>query len=368
MSNDPIDLNPTNLVELRDGIDAIDDRVHDLLMKRAELVVKVGELKGQGPAGTPFYRPEREAQIHRRLEARHQGHMPMEAVHRIFREIISASLNLEKQLSVAYLGPEATFTHEAALKQFGSAFTMFPVRTIAEVFHEVEIGRANFGVVPVENSSEGAVIHTLDRFVQSPLNVCGEVMMAVEHNLLSKERSYDDIQVVYGHFRALDQCAQWIAHYLPKAKRVEASSTADAAEKARQEPHTAAICGPFAANRDELSVIAEHIEDKARLENRFLVVGKESPSPSGADKTSIMVSFLDDPGFLHRILGVFSEHNINLTRIESRPTQERAWDYLFFIDMEGHRQDKAVAHALDMLSAISGVSMKILGSYPQRAL
>ncbi|ABK42703.1 chorismate mutase [Magnetococcus marinus MC-1] len=368
MSHDPIDLNPSTLVELRDGIDAIDDRIHDLLMKRAELVMRVGELKGKGPAGTPFYRPEREAQIHRRLEGRHGGPLPVEAVHRIFREIISASLNLEKQLSVAYLGPEATFTHEAALKQFGSAFTMFSTRTITEVFHEVEIGRANFGVVPVENSLEGVVIHTLDRFVRSPLNICGEVLMPVELNLLARGGVLGEVRVIYGHFSALDQCAQWLSHYLPQVKRVEVASTAEAAERARREEGAGAICGPFAANRYGLVVIAEHIEDQARLENRFLVVGRESPAPSGADKTSIMVSFLDDPGFLHRILGVFAERGINLSRIESRPTQERAWDYLFFIDMEGHRQDEGVSAALEALGALSGVSVKILGSYPQHAL
>nr|CRH07417.1 P-protein [Includes: Chorismate mutase; Prephenate dehydratase] [Candidatus Magnetococcus massalia] len=359
---------PDTLPELRVEIDTLDDTIHDLLMRRSELVVQVGEVKGRGPSGTPYYRPEREAQIHRRLAGRHEGHLPVSAIHRIFREIISASLNLEKQLSVVYLGPEATFTHQAALKQFGSAFDMFAARTITEVFHEVEIGRADFGVVPVENSSEGAVVHTLDRFVQSDLNVCGEVLLPVEHNLLSKESSLESVTTVYGHFSVLEQCSQWLAHYLPEAKRVEVISTAEAAERAMKERGAAALCGAFAADSYDLQLLAEHVENEANLENRFLVIGKDKPTPSGDDKTSIMVSFQDHPGFLHRILGVFSDRNINLTRIESRPTQERAWDYLFFIDLEGHQADEPVAEALSIASAMAGVSIKILGAYPKRAL
>ncbi|OSM06191.1 prephenate dehydratase [Magnetofaba australis] len=368
MSGAELNGKPITLADLRDGIDAIDDHIHDLLMQRAELVEKVGEVKGASAAQAVYYRPEREAQIHRRIEARHHGPLPIEAVHRIYREIISASLNMEKQLTVAYLGPEATFTHQAAIKQFGSSFHMYAQPTIDAVFHEVEVGRVNFGVAPVENSNEGAVTHTLDRFVDSPLIVCGEILLPVQHNLLSRRDSLSDVKRIYGHRRALADCHQWLDAHLPHVERVESESTAAAALKARDEEGAAAIAGEYAADSMSLNLLAEHIEDRAGQENRFLVVGRIPPKPSGDDKTSIMVSFQDHPGFLHKVLGLFAERGINLTRIESRPSQTRTWDYLFFIDCEGHQDDPRVAEALQALADLPGVTEKILGSYPKRAL
>ena len=356
------------LNDCREAIDRIDDNIHDLLMERAGWVLKVGELKDKSGTDVAFYRPEREARIHRRLESRHDGPLPVAALHRIYREIISASLNLEKELTVAYLGPEATFTHQAALKQFGSSFKMFPVRTINEVFHEVEIKRADFGVAPVENSIEGIVNHTLDRLVDSTLSVCGEVYLPIVHVLLSAETDVEAVKVLYSHHLAVSQCRTWLARHMPGVRIEEVRSTAQAARLAKKERGAAAIAGIFAADEYGLNVLAEHIEDRADNENRFLVIGHHAPSRSGQDMTSIMFSFRDEPGFLHRVLGIFANHKINLTRIESRPSRKKAWDYLFFIDFEGHQEDQNAAAALKELSAISGVAVKLLGSYPRRVL
>jgi chorismate mutase / prephenate dehydratase len=352
----------------RQSIDRIDDTIHELLMERAGWVLKVGELKGQSGSDVAFYRPEREARIHRRLEAQHSGPLPVSALHRIYREIISASLNLEKDLTVAYLGPKATFTHQAALKQFGSSFNMFPVRTINEVFHEVEIKRADFGVAPVENSIEGIVNHTLDRLVDSSLQICGEVYLPIVHVLLSGETDVRKVKVIYSHHLAVGQCRTWLGRHLPKVHIEEVASTARAAKLAKKERGAAAITGIYAADEYGLNVLAEHIEDRADNENRFLVIGHHESSRSGQDMTSIMFSFRDEPGFLHRVLGIFSSHKINLTRIESRPSRKKAWDYLFFIDFEGHREDDNTAAALAELSSIAGVAVKLLGSYPRRVL
>lgn len=353
---------------LRRRIDRIDDRIHDLLMERAGCVLEVGRLKGRTPDAV-YYRPEREANIHRRLEGRHRGELPLAALHRIFREIISASLNLEKKLTVAYLGPEATFTHQAALKQFGSSADMLAVRSIAEVFHEVEVRRADFGVTPVENSAEGVVNHTLDRFADSPLQIWGEITLPATHNLLSREDDITQVRTVLGQHHAISQCRTWLSQHLPKARIKEVSSTAEATRRVCEKSRTAAIAGIYAADQYRLTLLAEHIEDQADNENRFLVIGHEGLARSGRDKTSLMFSFRDQPGFLHRVLGVFARHQVNLTLIESRPTRKRAWDYQFFIDFEGHRADPGPAAALEELQSLPGMAtLKILGSYPRRVL
>ena len=353
---------------LRHAIDKVDDDIHDLLMERAKRVQQVGELKEQGSEQTSFYRPEREARIHRRLEARHQGALPLAGLHRIYREIISASLNLEKKMSVAYLGPEATFTHQAATKQFGSSALMLPVRTIHEVFHEVEIRRADFGVAPIENSTEGMVNHTLDRLVNSPLRIWGEIYLPVTHALLSRETNISAIRTVHGHPNAINQCRQWLDQTLPRATEKACASTSTAVWKARQEAGSAAIAGELAADQYGLNMLVEHIEDRADNENRFLVIGRETPARSGQDKTSLMFTLQDQPGCLHHVLGIFAQHGVNLTRIESRPSKKKAWDYLFFVDTEGHQEDTLVTTALAELETMPGVSLKILGSYPSKVL
>ncbi len=355
------------LEQLRQQIDQTDNQLHDLLMERARCVLQVGHLKDRTPDAI-YYRPEREARIHRRLEARHQGDLPLASLHRIFREIISASLNLEKKLSVAYLGPEATFTHQAALKQFGSSSNMQPLRSIAEVFHEVEVRRADFGVTPVENSAEGVVNHTLDCFIDSPLQIWGEIYLPVTHNLLSREIDIQQVQVIYGQHHALRQCRNWLSQHLPRVQIEEMTSTAEATSLMREKPHSAAIAGVYAADQYGLTVLAEHIEDQANNENRFLVIGHKGLARSGQDKTSLIISFRDQPGFLHRVLGVFAQQKVNLTLIESHPSRKKAWDYLFFVDFEGHQADPPVAAAIKELADLPGIAFKTLGSYPRRVL
>lgn len=353
------------LEALRQAIDGIDDRIHDLLMERAQWVLKVGELKGKSSQNPMFYRPEREAGIHRRLEARHQGPLPVAAVHRVFREIISASLNLEKHLSVVYLGPEATFTHQAAIKQFGSSFRMVPAASIPDVFHEVEVGRADFGVTPVESSAEGVVNHTLKRLADSPLRICGEIFLPVVHTLLSQETTLDQVQWVFGHPQVLDQCRTWLATHLPGVTLKEEESTARSVLRARETAHSAAIAGVYAADAYGLNLLAEHVQDQAGNENRFLVIGRHDPARSGHDKTSIMFSFSDQPGFLHKVLGIFANRGINLSAIQSIPSQGKAWEYIFFLDLDGHRQDPEPALALTEMGAMTGVDVKVLGSFPR---
>ncbi|MBF0461090.1 MAG: prephenate dehydratase [Magnetococcales bacterium] len=364
---DPEQSLPT-LDTLRQAIDRIDDHIHDLLMERAERVRQVGALKERGPTDISFYRPEREALIHRRLEARHRGPLPVAALHRIYREIISASLNLERKLAVVYLGPEATFTHQAAIKQFGSSPFVFPVRTIDDVFHEVELRRADFGVAPIENSTEGMVHHTLDRLIDSPLRIWGEIYLPVTHGLFSRETDLAAVRVIYGQPTVIAQCHAWLASHLSHVALKECASTAAAVWEARQEVGAAVIACELAADPYEWNSLVPHIEDRADNENRFLVIGWEMPARSGQDKTSLMFSFRDQPGFLHQVLGIFAHRDLNLTRIESRPSQKKAWDYLFFIDLEGHQEDAPVAAALEELAAIPGVEVKILGSYPRKVL
>ena len=359
---------PATLDGLRQAIDRIDDRIHDLLMERADRVRAVGELKERGAGDLSFYRPEREANIHRRLEARHRGPLPVAALHRIYREIISASLNLERKLAVVYLGPEATFTHQAAIKQFGSSPFVFPVRTIDEVFHEVELRRADFGVTPIENSTEGMVNHTLDRLVDSPLRIWGEIYLPVTHNLLSRENDLAAVRVVYGQPTVITQCQAWLKNHLPQIALKECASTAAAVWEARQEAGAAVIACELAADPYEWHILVQHIEDRADNENRFLVIGREMPARSGQDKTSLMFSFRDQPGFLHQVLGIFARRDINLTRIESRPSLKKAWDYLFFLDLEGHQEDAPIAAALAELADTPGMVVKILGSYPRKVL
>ncbi|MBF0183723.1 MAG: prephenate dehydratase [Magnetococcales bacterium] len=358
----------TTLESLRQAIDQIDDRIHDLLMERAERVRQVGEWKEKQGSDAPFYRPDREANIHRRLEARHQGPLPVAALHRIYREIISASLNLERQLSVVYLGPEATFTHQAAIKQFGSSPKIYPVRTIDDVFNEVELRRADFGVTPIENSTEGMIHHTLDRLIDSPLRIWGEIYLPVSHHLLSQEKELSALRVVYGQSTVIAQCQRWLAEHLPTVTFKECVSTATALWEAQQTKGAAVIAGEITTDPFVWQVLAPHIEDRAGIENRFLVIGREMPARSGQDKTSLMFSFPDQPGFLHQVLGIFARLEINLSRIESRPSLKKAWDYLFFIDLEGHQEDPAIASAMAELVAMSGVMVKILGSYPRKVL
>ena len=350
------------LLELRARIDAIDDQVLELLNKRASHVLEIGHIKKQD--NRQFLVLEREESIYQRLVALNQGPFPSSAIRPIFREIMSASLSLEKTLQIACLGPEATFSHIAAIQQFGQAVNFTFTRGVPDIFDEVERGRADYGVVPIENSTEGVVNLTLDMFIESPLQICSEVMLAISQCLLSTERKLEDIKVVYSHPQPIAQCYNWLAKNMPQADIKETFSTAVAAQMAKTEPGSAAIASEFAAQTHEVPILRQRIEDNAQNYTRFWVIGRQSPGRTGSDKTSIMFSIKDGVGALHEILKPFSTHAINMTKIESRPFRKKPWEYIFFIDIEGHQQDTSIRCALDEVGA-SAQFMKVLGSYPR---
>lgn len=351
-----------DLKSLREQIDAIDDRILDLLNDRAQIVVAVGQLKA-GENKT-YYVPSREQQIHARLLARNNGPFPDDGVKRVFREIISASLNLEQPMKVAFLGPQATFTHQAAMQQFGFSAQLVPQKSIGAVFEEVQRGRANYGVVPVENSTEGAVSHTLDMFVESDLLINAEVLLEINHDLLSQSGRLEDVKKVVSHPQALAQCRHWLEENLPDVPLIDVGSTALAAQMVADDPTAAAISSELAATLYDLQPVKRKIEDNPNNYTRFLVVGQKGPEKSGFDKTSLMFRINDEPGILHRMLEPFSKRNINLAKIESRPLKKKAWEYVFFLDLEGHIDEDNVREAVEDLKQYCQF-VKVLGSYPR---
>ncbi len=358
-----------NLGDIRNHIDAIDARIHALLNERARLAQQVGISKSASGKAVDFYRPEREAEVLRLALKRNQGPLRDEEIARLFREIMSACLAQQEPLKVAFLGPEGTFTQAAVIKHFGSSVRALPLAAIDEVFHEVEGGVADFGVVPIENSSEGTVNHTLDMFLSSSLKICGEVELRIHHHLMGRMSGMDAVKRVCAHAQALAQCRGWLDQHLPEAERVAVSSNAEGARRARDERGTAAIAGRAAADIYGLTLLADEIEDRADNTTRFLVVGRKLFSASGADRTTLILSGSgpDDPGALFRLLEPLAEHRVNMTRIESRPSRKRKWDYVFFIDIEGHVTDPPVAKALLALEE-RATMFRVLGSYPQAVL
>ena len=358
-----------NLGDIRHSIDAIDARIHALLNERARYAQLVGISKSASGKAVDFYRPEREAEVLRMALKRNQGPLRDEEIVRLFREIMSACLAQQEPLKVAFLGPEGTFTQAAVLKHFGSSVRSLPLAAIDEVFHEVEGGVADFGVVPIENSSEGTVNHTLDMFLSSALKICGEVELRIHHHLMGKMSGMEGIKRVCAHAQALAQCRGWLDQHLPEAERIAVSSNAEGARRARDERGSAAIAGRAAADIYGLTLLADEIEDRADNTTRFLVVGRKLFSASGADRTTLILSGSgpDDPGALFRLLEPLAEHHINMTRIESRPSRKRKWDYVFFIDIEGHVTDPPVAQALAELQERATL-FRVLGSYPQAVL
>lgn len=355
-------MEPT-LAELRSEIDRVDDELLRLLNARATLVGRVAQLKER--MQVPFYVPSRERQIIERLMAANPGPFPTQSIRGVFQEIFSACLSLERTVRVAYLGPEGTFTHLAAKRQFGLSARTLPTGTIADVFREVEGGAADFGVVPVENSTEGVVNHTLDTFVDSDLKVSAEIILPVSHSLVGRAGlELAQIERVYSHPQALAQCRRWLSTNLPRAALVESSSTSDAARRAAEDSHGAAVASEMAARLHQLEILRQRIEDVTGNVTRFLVIGRQQAEPTGRDKTSILFTTRDAPGSLHRVLGAFADRGLNLTRIESRPSRRRPWEYVFFADLEGHQRDAGVAEALD---AVRGhcEQLKVLGSYPK---
>lgn len=351
------------LDELREYIDKLDRNILQLLSERAECAKAVGEIKRDAGEDIFFYRPERERKVLERIQKLNSGPLPDQEVARLFREIMSACLALEHPMKIAYLGPEGTFTQAAALKQFGHSVRTYPKRSIADVFKAVETGNCNYGVVPVENSTEGVITHTLDMFVHSELNICGEVQVRIAQNLLSCAATLNDIRRVYSHAQSLAQCRGWLSEYLPNIEQIAVFSNAEAATLAAQDTASGAIAGKMAAERYQLPVLAANIEDNGNNTTRFLVIGQQCIEPSGQDKTTILVSSHNKPGLLYKLLEPISRHQVNMTRIESRPSRQGMWEYIFFVDLEGHHQDPHL-HALFAELKQEASLFKILGSYP----
>ncbi len=345
---------------LRKQIDAIDRKIVELINRRTSCVLKIGKIKKA--RNKEIYAPEREKAIYKRIAKLCKGPLPAESLRAIYREIMSAAMALEKELVIAYLGPEATFTHMAARKKFGASVKYAAADSIADIFCEVERGYADYGVVPIENSIEGAVTHTLDMFIDATQKIRAEIFLDVSHCLLANCPA-DEVRRIYSNPQVFGQCRIWLRNNYPKAELVEVSSTARAAELAVKEPGAAALASDLAAEIYGLTILQEAIEDSGKNETRFLVVGASSADRSGDDKTSILVSVADRVGALYNLLHPFKKHGINLTKIESRPSKKKAWEYYFFVDLMGHIKDRNVAAALKELGKHS-LFIKHLGSYP----
>ena len=348
-----------SLKNIRGKIDALDTRLVQLLSARAKLAQQAWHAKGSAAA----YKPEREAQVLRRVRELNQGPLSGTALSRLFTEIMSACRALEEQMAVAYLGPEGTFSQEAVVKHFGAATGSQPHATIDEVFRAVETGAAGYGVVPVENSTEGAVGRTLDLLLNTSARICGEVMLPVRQCLMSVAPRRDGITKVYSHTQSLAQCQQWLSRNLPQAERIAVVSNAEAALLASRDRRSAAIASRTAAALYGLKLLARNIEDDPKNTTRFAVIGAEAVSPSGRDKTSLVLSTRNAPGAVHDLLTPLAKHGVSMTRLESRPARTGLWEYVFYVDIEGHQQEPRVARALTALARKTSF-LKILGSYP----
>ena len=355
------------LADIRQRIDEIDIAVQQLVSERAECARKVAEIKREQGDAEHFYRPEREAQVLRKVQERNTGPLSDEAIAGIFREIMAVCLALEKPLKVAFLGPSGTYTHAAAVKHFGSQIEAEPVASIEEVFRLVEAGGANFGVVPVENSSEGVINHTLDLFMKSSLTISGEVELRIRHNLMTSQPDTASIDRVYAHQQTLAQCRVWLDTNLPNAERIAVRSNAEAVIISSQHDRSAAIAGNMAAELYDLPVMYADIEDEPNNTTRFVVIGKYHAPPSGADRTSLLVFAHNKPGSLYSLLEPLAKRSISMSNIESRPSRRGVWEYVFFIDIDGHCDDANVKDAIDEIEKASAM-VTVLGSYPRAVL
>ncbi len=356
----------SQLDQLRQRIDTLDEQIQTLLNERAACAQTVAETKRKQDGNeVVFYRPEREAEVLRRVRERNKGPLPDDDIARLFREIMSACLALEQPLTIAYLGPEGTYTQAAALKHFGHSVSLKPLAAIDEIFREVEAGSADFGVVPIENSTEGSINHTLDMFIRSPLKICGDVELQIHHQLLAPaNNNIEQIKSVLAHQQSLAQCREWLDSNLPQIERVAVSSNAEAARQVQGQVGLAAIAGDAAAEMYQLNHLANNIEDDPNNTTRFLVVGAHKPAPSGKDRTSLMVSVHNRAGALYALLEPFARNDVSMTKIESRPSRASKWDYVFFVDVEGHVEDENVATVIKELSSKVAL-LKVLGSYPR---
>lgn len=360
-------ISANDLKQLRDRIDALDEKILRLFNERAAIAIDVAEAKrAQGETGN-FYRPEREADVLRHVIDKNDGPLKDADVAHLFRALMSACLSAEAPLTVGFLGPEGTFSHAAALKHFGYAVNISPLSSIDDVFREVEAGAANFGVVPIENSTEGIVSNTLDNFIDSPLKVCGEVSLRIHHHLLTKSDSINTIQRVYSHQQSLAQCRRWLTANLPQVEQINVSSNAEAARRAAEDMTAAAIAGEQAAELYELPSLVSNIEDDPNNTTRFLVIGQIDTHATGEDKTSIMISSRNEAGALYELLGPLARHKVSMSKIESRPSHRGLWEYVFFLDIDGHVSDPAIAEVIEEISQ-QAVMLKLLGSYPKSVL
>ena len=356
-----------SLASVREEIDRLDRQIQALISERAGLAHRVGESKGELPNAVDYYRPEREAQVLRAVLDRNEGPLSDAEMLRLFREIMSACMAQQEPLKIAYLGPEGTFTQQAVYAHFGHSVLAVSNPGIDVVFGQVQGGEADFGVVPVENSSQGIVSHTLDMFLVSDLKICGEIELRVHHNLMSHSSSLAAIERVYSHQQSLSQCKGWIWTHLSDAELIAVSSNADAARRIRNAPDAAAVAGRSAAEVYGLQILFANIEDHQDNTTRFLVIGRELFPSSGNDKTTLLLSGHEGPGLLHGLLDPLQKHRVNMTKIESRPSRLGKWEYVFFVDIEGHAEDVAVAAALSELAEVSKLS-RVLGSYPRAIL
>jgi len=356
-----------NLTNIRESIDSIDTQIQSLINQRAELAKNIGLSKKKNGISTDFYRPEREAEVLRSVLERNQGPLKDEEMVRLFREIMSACLAQQEPLKIGFLGPEGTFTQGAVYKHFGHSVRALPYGAIDEVFHEVESHSADFGVVPIENSTEGTVNNTLDMFLSSPLKICGEIELRIEHHLIGQMKNLNKIKRICAHEQALAQCRGWVREYLPEVELIGVSSNAVGARRARDEKGTAAIGGDTAADIYNLHILTRNIEDRSDNTTRFLVIGRDKITMSGDDKTTILLSADEtktEAGVLHSILEPFSTNSINITRIESRPSHKKNWDYVFFLDLDGHSDDSSLISVLAEVQKNCSL-FRILGAYPK---
>ena len=354
------------LENLRQRIDQLDNQIQDLISERVKLAKQIAEVKSASGSGC-YYRPEREARILRNVIDRNKGPLADDDMARLFREIMSVSLAAQAPIIVSFLGPEGTYTHSAALKHFGHSVKNLPQSTIDEVFHAVEKQVAHFGVVPVENSAEGVVTHTLDMFLDSNLKICGEVQLRVHHQLLSNAGSISEVKKVLAHTQSLAQCRRWLNKNLSTVGTVAVHSNAEAAQRVASDSSLAAIASSAAAEIYGLNVLVANIEDDPDNTTRFLIIGNAEAKPCGDDKTSLLISSENKPGALYRLLEPMAKHRVSMTRIESRPSRRGLWEYVFFIDIEGHAQDEHVKEVLSELEQ-EATLIKSLGSYPKAVL
>jgi chorismate mutase / prephenate dehydratase len=357
----------SKLKAIRTKIDSLDQNIQSLINERAACAQEVAEIKMKSGETEHFYRPEREAQVLRAIEERNNGPLGDKEMARLFREIMSACLALEKPLKVAFLGPAGTYNHVAAVKHFGSSIQEEPVKNIEEIFRVVESGQVQFGVAPIENSTEGVITHTLDLLINSSMQICGEVDLRIQHNLITNEKDLGSIKKVFSHQQSLAQCRRWLDVNLPTVEQYAVCSNAEAVRLSKKEKGSAAIAGKSASEIYEVPVLHSEIEDEPNNTTRFIVIGKNAVGPSGEDRTSLLVTSHNKAGALHELLKPLASRGIGMSKIESRPSNRGVWEYVFFIDIEGHQDDENVAEALVEIEHETAM-IRILGSYPKAVL